>query len=84
MAQQYDNTDKGVLFKNEEKESDNQPDYKGRINTGGTDFWLSAWIKTAKDGRKFMSLSATAMEGKPAPKKARDGGASKMDSDIPF
>jgi hypothetical protein len=53
---QYDNTHRGVLFKNDRKESDNHPDYKGSINVGGQEFWLSAWIKDGNKG-KFMSLS---------------------------
>ena len=76
----YDDTNRGVLFKNE-KTADNQPDYKGRININGVEFWLSSWIKEAKDKRKFMSLSVTPMEAKPTTKpviKPAD------DSEIPF
>ena len=54
---EYDNTNTGVLFKNEQKQTDKHPDYKGSINIDGEEFWLSAWIKTAKTGNKFMSLS---------------------------
>ena len=53
---QYDNTDRGVLFKNTRKEKDSHPDYNGSINVGGTEMWLSAWIKQGKNG-PFMSLS---------------------------
>lgn len=56
MNREYDNTDRGVLFKNDRKEQDNHPDYKGSINVGGVEFWLSAWIKEGAKG-KFMSLS---------------------------
>lgn len=56
MTREYDNTDRGVLFKNDRKEQDNHPDYKGSINVGGTEFWLSAWIREGQNG-KFMSLS---------------------------
>lgn len=58
---QYDNTDRGVLFKNDRKESDNHPDYRGSINVGGVEFWLSAWIKQGDKG-KFMSLSVKPKE----------------------
>jgi uncharacterized protein (DUF736 family) len=54
---QYDNTDRGVLFKNDRKDSDSHPDYKGSVNVGGVDFWLSAWIKTSDAKGKYMSLS---------------------------
>lgn len=59
--QQYDNTNRGVLFKNEDKQSAKHPDYRGNINVGGQEFWLDAWIQEirngAKAGQKFMSIS---------------------------
>lgn len=64
MSREYDNTDRGVLFKNDRKEQDNHPDYKGSINVGGVEFWLSAWIKQGEKG-KFMSLSVKPKEAKP-------------------
>ena len=54
---EYDNTNRGSLFKNDRKDDAKFPDYKGSINVDGTDYWLSAWIKVSKDGAKFMSLS---------------------------
>lgn len=78
---EYDNTNRGVLFKNDRKESDSHPDYKGQINVDGTEFWLSAWIKESKEGKKFMSLSVSPKETKkPAPKKQ----AKQADDDIPW
>lgn len=81
---EYDDTDRGALFKNEDKQSDKHPDYKGNINVGGQEFWLSAWIKTSKKGQKFMSLSVKSKEakperGKPAPQPAGDF----LDDDLP-
>ena len=54
---EYDNNNRGSLFKNDRKDDAKFPDYKGSINVDGTDYWLSAWIKISKDGQKFMSLS---------------------------
>lgn len=54
---EYDNTNRGSLFKNDRKDDAKFPDYKGSLNVDGTEYWLSAWIKVSKDGNKFMSLS---------------------------
>ena len=76
----FDNTNRGALFKNKEKASANHPDYKGKLNVDGEDYWLSSWIKKSKDGKTYMSVSVTKAE-------SRDGGksAKKADEDpIPF
>jgi hypothetical protein len=70
MSQQYDDTNRGVLFKNDRKAHENQPDYKGQVNVDGVEFWLSAWIKTGQKG-KFMSLSVTPKEEQQAPSPQR-------------
>lgn len=87
---EYDNTNRGSLFKNDRKELDNHPDYNGSINIDGKDYWLNGWIKESKkDGKKFFSLSAkpkdqdagkTPAKAKPAPARAKDDDG----SDIPF
>lgn len=68
----YDNTNTGVLFKNDKKEKESHPDYRGSVNVGGAEYWLSSWIKSGAKG-KFMSLSVTPKDApksapKPAPK----------------
>lgn len=85
---EYDNTNRGVLFKNQRKESDKHPDYTGNINVDGTEFWLSAWIKDGAKG-KFMSLSIKPKDEQPqaAKRDAISSGRSlkaDMDDDIPF
>ena len=65
---EYDNTNTGVLFKNE---SDNEkaPAYKGKINVDGKEYELAAWIREGKKG-KFMSLKVQEpREKKPTPAK---------------
>ena len=57
----YDNTNRGVLFKNDRKEKDTQPNMKGSINVEGVEYWVSAWTKEGQNG-KFISLSLTPKE----------------------
>ena len=54
----YDNTNRGIISKNDRKEKDTHPDIKGEINVDGTDYWLSGWRKERNDGSgSFYSLS---------------------------
>lgn len=59
---EYDDTNRGVLFKNDKDGNEKRPDYKGSINADGRDFQLSAWIRTSKKGVTYMSLSVEAKE----------------------
>lgn len=79
---EYDNTNSGVLFKNE---SDNEkaPNYKGKINVDGKEYELAAWIREAKSGKgKFLSLKVQ----EPRQKQEKTGKdlVSAMDDDIPW
>lgn len=76
---EYDNTNRGSLFKNDRKETDKHPNYKGSLNVVGTDYWISAWIKKSKEGSTFMSLSVEE-KGKDNRKKVVEID----DSEIPF
>ena len=52
----YDNTNRWTLNRNDRKEKENHPDYKGSINVNGVDYWLDGWIKDGANG-KFISGS---------------------------
>ena len=75
----------GSLFKNDRKESDSHPDYKGSGIIEGVDYWLDSWINTSGAGVKYMSLKfkpKDAQQGSPrtsAPAHEID-----LDDDVPF
>lgn len=70
--QQYDNTNSGVIFKNDRKETERHPDYKGSLDVRGEEFWISGWIKEGKNG-KFISIAINEKE-------ARNGGGNRQQS----
>ena len=83
----YDNTNRWTLNKNDRKEKDSHPDYKGSINVDGVDYWLDGWIKDGANG-KFIS-------GSIKPKDGASNGQSRqrpqpaafdtdLDDDVPF
>lgn len=71
----YDNSNSGVLFKNEKEEGSKQPDYKGTAEVNGKQLEIAAWIRTSKTGKKFMSLKfQEPRQKKDAPKQDDDDG----------
>lgn len=67
----YDNTNRGALFVNGKKESDQHPDWQGQIDVDGVGYWISAWKKKSKSGDPYMSLSIKPKEQKRAPQNTR-------------
>jgi hypothetical protein len=55
MSTTHDNA--GALFRNDRRANDRQPDYKGEVQVEGRQFWLSAWLKEARSGTKYLSLA---------------------------
>jgi hypothetical protein len=86
MAEEYDNTNSGALFKNERKSTKNHPDRTGSLcvecpDCGAkNDYWMSGWVKQARStGKPFMSVAITI---KDAPE--GDQAADDFDEDVPF
>jgi hypothetical protein len=77
---QYDDTNRGALFKNADKSDEKHADYRGEINVNGELFWLNAWLKTSKKGTKFLSLSVKPKQTAGAAAKPK----SAFDDEIPF
>jgi hypothetical protein len=88
MSQQYDNTSRFVLFKNEKKRDDKDADFNGTINIEGVDYWLNAYATV--DGNKLKRINGKIGKRKEArqegsgqrtPAKTSDDD---FDSEIPF
>ena len=48
----------GILFRNDRKSGDRDPDYRGTATINGSEFKMSAWLKKGKNGT-FMSFAFT-------------------------
>lgn len=80
----YDNTNKGSLFKNDKGDNPKRPDYQGKINIDGAEYKLSAWVQTPKSGgAKYMALKVSEVApSSPAPKPVPD--LDNSQDEIPF
>ena len=53
------------LFPEENKKSDNGPDYTGEVDIGGTKYRLAGWKRVSKkSGKKFLSGAIEQKDGK--------------------
>lgn len=95
----WDNSNKGGIWKNDKRESDTHPHFKGNAEVGGVEYWVSGWLRNP-DGNPqapAMKFSFTAKENQhhvqppqqstqlQQAKAAVEGGFNKaFDDDIPF
>ena len=83
---QYDNTNRGAIWKNEKKETDKHPDFTGSINVDGHDYWLSGWRRPegASSKAPAMKFQIKRKDGKPQQAETRQSTRADMDDEIPF
>lgn len=85
---QYDNTNSGMLFKNDKGDNEKRPDYKGSVNVGGVEYWLSGWVRVAGEsskraGEKFISMKLEPKEQQ-APVRQAPAPQADLTDDVPF
>jgi len=85
MAQEYDNNMSGIISRNERKEKETHPDYRGSCEIENKEFWISGWVKERKDGTgSFLSLRFQSKEDQLAPGSVAPAGATLGEGDTPF
>ena len=77
-----DYTDSGILFKNDKRGNEKAPDYTGKLNVGGVDYRLAAWVKTGARG-KYMTLKVSEEQKSDVPPAAKPL-ADELGDSIPF
>lgn len=91
---QYDNSNTGMLFKNDKGDNEKRPDYKGSLVVlQPGEYWISGWIREAgpnskRAGEKFISMKLEMKENQAQPQRAavqqQPATVANMDDDIPF
>jgi uncharacterized protein (DUF736 family) len=65
---EYDNTNKVVIFKNDQKGNEKAPSYKGKLNVEGKDYEISLWVKESdKAGKYFQGSIKEPLQGSTQP-----------------
>ena len=86
MAQEYDNKNKWVLYKNDKGDNPKRPDYTGKeVDADGVEYKIAGWIRESSKGTKFISGTRQLKEDeqpKPSPKQAQS--FDDLESDVPF
>jgi len=62
MATEYDNTNRGSIWKNHKRETDKHPHLTGTLNVEGKEFWVSAWVKDKNANPKAPELTLSIRE----------------------
>lgn len=80
---EYDNNNRGALWKNDRREKDTHPQMRGTAEINGVEYWVSAW--TSKEGGKkpLVSLSFQVKDAIPTAAPAPSADVD-FDDDLPF
>ena len=86
----YDNTNRGAIWKNDDKREDNHPDFKGSLNVDGREYWVSAWKRKEGAPAKAPALSFSVKPKEAQPRRPDPSITSgrtlreELNGDIPF
>jgi len=96
VSKDFDDRNRGQIWKNEKKSTDKHPDFTGRLNVDGKEYWVSAWKR--KEGASArapaLSFSVKPKDGqepkhnetssKPSAATRRGSMKDALDDDVPF
>lgn len=83
---EYDNTNRGAIWKNDNKTEDKHPDFKGSLNVDGVEYWVSAWRRKegAKESSPALSFKIQPKEKPVATPAPAPNAFDNFEDDIPF
>ena len=87
MENNYDNTNRGQIWKNENRKTDTHPQYTGSINVDGKEYWLSGWTRKTDANPKAPAMSFSVQPKEPKAETINDSNSlvnNEFEDLIPF
>ena len=89
MSNDYDNTNRGSIWKNDRMRDGKQdPQFTGTLNVEGVEYWISAWKRKAgaKSGSPALNFTLNRKDANKAPNPAKQEAPQEEydDTEIPF
>ena len=81
---EYDNTNRGSIWKNAKRETDKHPHLTGTLNVEGTEYWVSAWARDKDSNPKAPELTFSIKPKDVQSKPAEPFKAKVEDDDMPW
>ena len=80
----FDNNNRGSIWKNDEKQNDKHPDFKGSLVVDGVEYWVSAWKRKEGANPKAPALTFKIKPKDEAKQNAKPAGDDMRGDRIPF
>lgn len=87
MENNYDNTNRGQIWKNENRKTDTHPQFTGSINVDGKEYWLSGWTRKEGANPKAPAMSFSVQPKEPKAETINDSNSlvnNEFEDLIPF
>ena len=84
---EYDNVNRGQIWKNENRKTDTHPQFTGSINVDGKEYWLSGWTRKEGANPKAPAMSFSVQPKEPKAETINDSNSlvnNEFDDSIPF
>jgi len=85
--EEYDNVNRGQIWKNENRKTDTHPQFTGSINIEGKEHWLSGWTRKADANPKAPAMSFSVNPKEPKAETINDSNSlvnNEFEDSIPF
>ena len=83
----YDNNNRGSIWKNKDRQKETQPQFKGSAEVNGVEYWVAGWLRKADANPmapamsfRFEAKEQQTAKSQPTQAPVNNG----FDDDIPF